>query len=351
MPLAGERRRLLLYLLAWGLVGVGLALLMRVWLEVAWAAALAFGLPLGLLAAPMSSSGWYLCRAMPLSRTSAPRLVTTALAAALVTAALWAAAGQLWASALAPVGFALGRTPPAALVSLLVGLGALGYLLSLTVQYLIQGVQDTAQAARRVLESQVAARDAELRALRAQVDPHFLFNALNSIAGLIGPSPAKARLMCQMLGDFLRDSLVLGRADRIPLGREVALAEQYLQIEQVRFGSRLVVRSELAPDVIDTPVPPLLLQPLVENAVGHGVSTCVDGGAIDVRASRAGRHVLVVVTNPRDIDGVRRGTGFGLDIVRRRLAAAFGDRASLAIEAAADAYRVTVSLPMESPEP
>ena len=346
-PILGERRRLLLYLLAWGLVGLGLALLLQTWLRIPWRAALLFGVPLGLMAAPMSMSAWYLCRAMPLSRTSATQLITTSATAALVTSAVWAAAGQVWGRLLAPVGFTLGVTPAVAVFSLLVGLGALGYLLSLTVHYLLQAFEDSAEASRRVLQSQVTAREAELRALRAQIDPHFLFNALNSIAGLIAADPARARLMCQMLGDFLRDSLVLGRADRIPLGREVALAEQYLRIEQVRFGPRLTVRFEVSPDAADAPVPPLLLQPLVENAVGHGISTLVAGGTVDVRASRAGGAVLVVVANPRDLDGARRGTGFGLDIVRRRLAAAFGDAGALAVEATAESYRVMVTVPAE----
>jgi hypothetical protein len=350
-PILDERRRLVLYLLAWLLVGLGLALLLRIWLAIPWQAALLYGLPLAIVAAPMSLSAWYLCRAMPLARTPPLRIILTAAVVALVTASIWAAAGHSWGRMLAPVGFSLGATPTAALVSMLVGLGSLGYLLSLTVHYLLLGYEASAEASRRILQSQIAARDAELRALRAQVDPHFLFNALNSVAGLIAPDPARARLMCQMLGDFLRDSLSLGRAARIPLGREVALAEQYLQIEQVRFGPRLVVRSRLGPEATDVPVPPLLLQPLVENAVRHGISTVVEGGTIEIAASRAESVAVITVSNPRDLDGVRRGSGFGLDIVRRRLAAAFGDRSALAIEAAADAYRVTLTLPIEEAKP
>jgi len=350
-PILGERRRLLLYLLAWGFAGLGLALIVWVWLGIDWTVAVLYSLPLALAAAPMSLSAWYLCRSMPLVRTSAARLIPSAAVAAGVTASIWAAAGRLWGRALEPAGFTLGSTPPAAVVSLLVGFGALGYLLSLTVHYLVQSYEEAAEAGRRVLQSQIAAREAELRALRAQIDPHFLFNVLNSVAGLIAPDPAKARLMCQMLADFLRDSLVLGRTERIALGREVALAEQYLRIEQVRFGPRLVARLEVAPDVADTPVPPLLLQPLVENAVRHGVSTLVEGGRVDVRASRAGGVAVIVVSNPRDLDGAKRGTGFGLDIVRRRLASAFGNDAALAVEAASDTYRVTLTLPVGEARP
>ncbi len=96
-------------------------------------------------------------------------------------------------------------------------------------------------------------------------------------------------------------------------------------------------------------VPPLILQPLVENAVRHGIATRLDGGSIEIAARRAGDHAVIVVSNPRDADAARKGTGLGLDIVRKRLAAAFGDRASLSIDAAPESYRVSLSLPVEEP--
>jgi LytS/YehU family sensor histidine kinase len=96
-------------------------------------------------------------------------------------------------------------------------------------------------------------------------------------------------------------------------------------------------------------VPPLILQPLVENAVRHGIATRLDGGAIEIAVRRAGDRAIIVVSNPRDPDASRKGTGLGLDIVRRRLAAAFGDAAALSIEAAPESYKVSVSLPVEEP--
>ena len=347
-PILADRRRLQLHLVAWGLVGALLGLLVRTIIGTPWFDTLLFALPLGLIAAPISLSAWYLVRATPASRTAAWRIAITAVGAATVTSALWAALGHGWWRLLERAGFDLAGREMRSLDALLVGLGGLAYLLSVTVHYMLQASGETAAAARRALEAQIAHREAELRALRAQIDPHFLFNSLNSIAGLIGVAPDKARTMCQLLADFLRDSLTLGKGGPIPLSREIALAEQYLRIEEVRFGSRLQVKSRIDAACADVPVPALILQPLVENAVRHGIATLLDGGTIEIEATLAGPRAFVVVRNPRDADVVRRGTGFGLDIVRRRLITTFGEHAALAIEAEPERYRVSVTIPVEA---
>jgi sensor histidine kinase YesM len=344
-PVLGDRRRLQLHLVAWGLVGTLLALLARNVFGLSWTQALAFGLPLGLLAAPLSLSALFLARAMPLTRTAAWRVGVSAGAAALIAASVWASVGRWWWRWLARFGVSVDAAATSSFVSLLVGVGALAYLLSLTVHYALQALEESAALAQRELKSQIAAREAELRALRAQVDPHFLFNSLNAVSGLIGPDPVRAREMVQRLADFLRSSLTLGSVPRIVLAREMALVASYLEIEQVRFGDRLRVRVDVDADLHAVAVPPLLLQPLVENAVRHGIATCLNGGTIKVEARRRGDLVWLTVTNPRDPDGGRRGTGFGLDIVRRRLSGAFGTRAALAVEPSPDAYRVSVTWP------
>lgn len=346
-PILADRQRLGLHVIAWTLVGAMLALFVRMVLGTSWPDAIVYGLPMGLVASPISLSSWYVCRAMPLARSGALAVGVAALAAGLATAVVWAAIGRGWWLLMERMGFALAPERIAALVALLVGLGALAYLIAITVHYLVQAGEDSTDAARRALESQVAHRDAELRALRAQVDPHFLFNSLNSVVALIGPSPDKARQMCQLLADFLRDSLTLGSVARIPLQREVALAEQYLRIEHVRFGLRLQVRAAVAVDAGIVLVPPLILQPLVENAVRHGIATCLDGGTIEIDASRIGDRVVVVVTNPRDDEGARRGSGFGQQIVRRRLSATFGARAALSVDRSPEAYRASLTLPID----
>jgi hypothetical protein len=349
-PILGDQLRLRLHLLAWSLAGVGVAWIATVLFGAPWTAALVFGVPMGLIAAPVSLSAWYLCRAMPLSGTSALRIGMSAAGAAAVTASLWAALGRVWWQSLARTGLELPTDRMFEVFTLLLGLGGLGYLLAVTVHYVLQVSEESAALERRALEAQVAHREAELRALRAQVDPHFLFNSLNSIVGLMAVDRDQARVMCLRLAEFLRDSLTLGSEARIPLGREVALAEQYLSVERVRFGDRLSVSAAISPEAAGIAVPPLIIQPLVENAVRHGVATLLEGGDVRVEATVVGPRALIVVSNPYDPDVSRRGTGFGLDIVRRRLAGSFGERAALTAEAQEGRYRVSITVPVVDEE-
>ena len=344
-PVLANQRWLGLHLTAWSLFGLGVGALARGVIGADWPAALAFGPVMGLVAGPLWLSAWYVARATPAVSTAPLRVALTGLFAAVVTAGLWSALGQAWWRAIGRLGLAIGEPDPPGLFPLLFGLGALGYLLAVTIYSVMQAVETSARLSRRALELDVAQRDAELRALRAQLDPHFLFNSFNSVAGLIPADPARAREMCQRLADFFRDSLRLGATGSIALSREVALAEQYLRIEQVRFGERLRLRLSVAADTADVPVPALLLQPLVENAVRHGISTRLDPGEIAIETRRAGARIVIVVTNPRDEDPGRPGTGLGLGIVRRRLEARYGDTAALTVEREVLSFRASIVVP------
>jgi hypothetical protein len=345
-PVLAHRKWLWLHLSAWLLFGLGVGALTWGVLGASWIAALAFGPVMGLLAGPLWLSAWYVARAHPAAATVPWRTALTGVFAATVTAGLWAALGQVWWRTLGgPAGLAVGAPDASGLFTLLFGLGALGYLLAVTVYSVMHAIEESTRLARRALELEVAQREAELRALRAQLDPHFLFNSLNSIAGLIPSDPRRAREMCQRLADFFRDSLRLGATGSISLDREVALAEQYLRIEQVRFGDRLALRTSVADDTAATPVPPLLLQPLVENAVRHGVAATLDRVEVAIETRRAGSRVVIVITNPRDEDAAWRGTGLGLAIVRRRLEAVYGQAGALTVEREAASFRASVVVP------
>ena len=229
---------------------------------------------------------------------------------------------------------------------LLLGLGVALFLLTASLHYLLLAFGASQAAERRALEFEIASREAELRALRAQIHPHFLFNSLNSINALIASQPEEARRLCVRMADFLRRSLTVGSREAIPLAEELDLAEQLLSIERVRFGERLshtVVADEAARACA---VPPLLLQPLVENAVTHGIAQTIEGGEIRIEAERRGPELRITISNPRDTDAPgRKGTGIGLQNVRRRLLALHKDDADVRVLPGDTSFRVELRLP------
>jgi signal transduction histidine kinase len=346
-PILAARGRLNLYLLAWNPIALLLALFLGIGAGLPWLQSVALAGPLALVYAFVCLSGWYISRQMPRSPADLARLLGAHSAAACLSSLLWLGLGRGIAHALESASglFAgleagmVGQWP------LLFVVGVLIYLLASAVQYTILATDASRLAERRALEMQVHAREAELRALRAQIDPHFLFNSLHSISALTGSDPQGARRMALLLGDFLRDSLRVGRRERIPLSEELRLLQQFLDIEHVRFGDRLRVRWAVADGAASCELPPLLLQPLVENAVTHGIAHLLDGGEITIRAEKRGTRLYLGVANPCDPDRPkRRGAGVGLDNVRRRLETAFG--ADAAARSAEEEGAFTVELVM-----
>ena len=348
-PLFARPVRLLLVVATAALFGVPLAWVLRVLTSRPWGAALAFAVPMQVLFAFVAMSAWWVCRRHPMQGPAPGKAVVAQLVAAVQASAIWSAMGAPWATLVVDklVYNGLSRTAIFRDLGLLFAAGIPLYLLSAIAHYLYLAFEASRAAERRILETQVTAREAELRALRAQLNPHFLFNSLNSINALVGSDPEGARRMCEGLGDFLRRTLALGARDSVTLGEELTLVERYLDIEQSRFGDRLRVERTVDPDAVVCQVPPLLLQPLVENAIKHGIQDCLEGGTISIEARRDGALLRVVVENPVDVDAPsRRGEGVGLENVRRRLEA-FGARdARLSAARTGERFRVTLTLPV-----
>jgi two-component system, LytTR family, sensor histidine kinase AlgZ len=346
-PILARARRLAIYLFVWGIVGSLLSVLLSNQAQLGSGTSLLIGLPLAIAFAFVCLSAWYVSRYTPLGTAGPVRLLGSALGASLLSSGAWVALGRGWSGIVerataTPVPFeAIG--PP------LFVFGQVAYLMSLAVSYIAAAAEQTRIAERRALEVQVLSREAELRSLRAQIDPHFLFNSLHSISALTTANPAGARRMCLLLADFLRESLALGAEERIPLARELALARKYLEVERVRFGDRLRVEitSTGGQDVI---VPSLILQPVVENAVTHGIAHVLEGGAVSITTSCSPVRVTMVVENPSDADRPKRaGGGVGLPNVRARLRALYGSEASVQASELNNRWRVEITLPAERP--
>ena len=203
----------------------------------------------------------------------------------------------------------------------------------------------------RLAESERAAVEARLKLLQAQVEPHFLFNTLANLQALIALDPKRAQVMLGHLDGYLRATLATTRNDRGTLADEFALLRGYLEILAIRMGPRLAHELDLPQDLARASVPPMLLQPLVENAIKHGLEPKVDGGTIRVSARAEGRTLVLVVEDTGLGFGsvATAGSGIGLSNVRERLAALYGTAGLLETgENPGGGARVTLRLPLQT---
>lgn len=351
-PLLTPIRRFGLYLLAWLPLALILIYLMAVPGRLGWLDATVLIVPLCLIYQFVCLSAWYSCKAVPIQNSTAQRLWLTHVIAAAILSFLWVLLAKLLAYGLSQMPSFQGLNSRfASQVPVIFGAGFLLYLLSVASHYVVLAIEDSNNAEIRVQETSILARDAELRALKAQVNPHFLFNSLNSISALTSVDPAKAREMCILLAEFLRMTLGLGEKSSVPLSEELSLLHRYLAIEKVRFGARLQMQEDIPEDSKSIQLPPLLLQPLVENAVTHGIANLPEGGMVRLSGQSRDGHVLLAIENTFDPDSapIRRG-GLGLKNVRNRLEARYGKDASMRVSSENGNFRVELSFPANTGE-
>ena len=227
----------------------------------------------------------------------------------------------------------------------------IAYALILVVTYLIDSRDKIARQGSETARLNEELSKAQLAALRRQMEPHFMFNALNSIAGLVRDQRnVEAVSMIVGLSEFLRRATERSHRPQVTLAEEVEYLRRYLDIQQIRFGERLKVHVEIPPELMNAKVPELMLQPLVENAIKHGIATRVAGGNIRVNAEhRDGRLELSVYNDgPAFSDDWQRGAGVGLANLRTRLQILHGDAADLEMKrAGAAGVEVIVTLPVK----
>ena len=209
-----------------------------------------------------------------------------------------------------------------------------------TIALLVGGIMMTMRQLRARLIS------TELEALQARINPHFLFNTLNSIAALIREDPARAEAMTLQLSALFRYTLQAPRAGLVTLGEELVIVQGYLAIEQERLGARLTSEVSVDAALLGLRIPALTVQPLVENAIKHGIATGVAGGSVRVRGWREGDLVHITIVNTRTGSSESTGTGEGLESVRRRLRATFGARSGVTLTTAPGATEARVTFPV-----
>jgi two-component system, LytTR family, sensor kinase len=207
--------------------------------------------------------------------------------------------------------------------------------------------QEQRENTQRKEDTERLAKDAELNKLRQQLQPHFLFNSLNSISALTGTQPEKARHMIQQLADFLRGTLKKEELQWINLDEELQYVQLYLDIEKVRFGHRLQTEIIYDAEILQMKIPALILQTLVENAIKFGLYDTLDAVTIFIEAKRLNDHLHIAVKNPFDAGTAlpTTGTGFGLSSTKRRLFLLFGRQDLLHIKKENNQFITEIIIP------
>ena len=344
-PLLARRSHLAAYLLLWLLMGALLSALLTTQGGLAWTLALLTGVPSAIAYSFICLSAWYVARAMPLARTGSARVIVSALAAAALSSAMWLVFARGWTALVVSRWAAQSGPTFAAIQSMLFGIGVLLYLLSLAVSYVLVVYETSQDAQRRGLQGQVLAREAELRSLRAQIDPHFLFNSLNSISALTtADPPGRGACACCSASSCVRR---WRSAARIASRCRASWPCWIAFLPSSACASAIGCARNCAPAMPGAAsCRRCCCSRIVENAVTHGIAHLIEGGTIRVSADRNGPWLRIVVENPCDPDRPRRrGAGVGLANVRARLRAMHGADAGLTAGEAHEVWRVELTLP------
>jgi hypothetical protein len=337
-PILRDWRRFLIWMAAWIPLGGILSVVAHVSGRLRISESLAVIAPTTLVMSFVCLSPLYMCRSLPLRSASKGKIALNHVGAAIVLAGGVMLVGRFAASLLTPTFPGIGErfaaaSPMLALMILMI------YEMSVALHYAALELETSRRA-------EILAREAQLKALKAQVNPHFLFNSLNSISALTTIDPGEARQMCIRLADFLRTSLRLGERSHIPFSEELALTRMYLDVEQVRFGGKLRLIQNIDPACGLCDVPALIIQPLVENAVKHGIAMMAEGGEIVLTGERRRDELHFTITNPFDPEAPSTGrNGLGLRNIRERLESRYGDSARLDIRVEDCTYRVDLTIP------
>ena len=344
-PITGNRRSVLIYSMVWlvisSLQGFMYWYFLRFPLPVvivdALFSCLLFGF-LGLLA-------WYPTRYIPFQRQSPVFSILAHVVAGLLVLSIWVfltmgVLEALFSNQSDYIGF-LNRSMVWRAI-----LGGLIYLVLVLIYYLVSNNQKLQERAQQEERLKNLVRDTELNMLKSQINPHFLFNSLNSIASLTMSNPDEARDMIIRLSDFLRYSLKHRENEFVPLLEELGRMKDYLAIEKIRFGKKLQYVFNINGECEEFPVPTMIFQPLFENAIRHSVYESVDPVTIRFDCSPDDGYMKAVVSNDYDPEiPIKKGTGVGLQNVQQRIALSYQDKGSVRWKGVEGVFEVTILFP------
>lgn len=348
-PVLSDFRRFLWYTAVWLLTGVFMAMLLVLAELAGWTSALLFAVPVTLTFGFLAASAYFVGRSLPLSRR--PFFLAIALfgSASLIAGLLWLGICTVWQQMLLVIVDVPGALQMSShLSTVLLATGFSLYLLSLLAYDVLTAFENVHLAERREAALRLQAREAELQLLRSQIDPHFLFNSLNSISALTTIDPSGARDMTLALADFFRQTLALSEKKKISLAQEIQLCEHFLAIEKIRFGKKLQVDMQLASDSLSALIPPMILQPLLENAIKHGIRNMSNAGLVTLKIVLQDQWIYISIQNPIDAESPENErNGVGLQNLRQRLATVYDGKARVTWIKSTHDFLIEITLPLE----
>lgn len=345
-PLLENRTRLLVWWLAWLILAAGQSLLIHFGYGSRAEVAIADGLVSMILFGLLGLAVWFPVRFMLKDENQLYTTIINVLLTGTLTVAVWLLGTRFIVRAMVAEKVDYIIFWHSVLVFRATA-GVLIFFMMILVYYLFLSATRLAEKAARQAQLETQVREGELKMLRSQINPHFLFNSLNSVSSLTVTDPLRAREMIIKLSDFMRYSLSSRSEQPVTLGNEMESLRLYLQIEKVRFGERLKIEEDISPECLPALMPGMLLQPLYENAVKHGVYESTEEVTIKTTARKENETVVISVTNNVDTDSVvtRKGAGIGLKNVSSRLELFFGDSADLNVSRGEDNFTVMVRFP------
>ncbi|MGH7470083.1 MAG: sensor histidine kinase [Longimicrobiales bacterium] len=293
---------------------------------------------------------WQLSGRVSFPGRSRIRFALIHLSASMVYGAFWLGVMQGWLVLVATREIAAMVMRQAGLWQFSTGIYVYGLIAG--VSYLLRTQRQLRERETATARAEAAAAHAQLHSLRSHLQPHFLFNALHAVGSLVRTDPAAADRAIEQLGGLLRHALDHSHRESVPLGKEWEFVLSYLALEQLRLGERLRLDCDLEPAALDVLVPPFLLQPLIENAVRHGIAHRPEGGTIRVSAQRRNGTLALQISDDGAATADPRltaGTGFGLEGVRQQIDALYGGRGVLNVQRlASGGFAVTLNLPLDA---
>jgi len=348
-PILSQLRTLLWYVFTWIILGVVLAWILVEIHSASWTSALLFALPAVQLYGFILTSAYYVCRSLPFQQRTALRILMVFGSASLLSSLAWVVLCVLWNSIIGEMDIYTGRVLIDRQFSILFFIGAvLLYLVSLLAHDVFIAFENIRSAERQQVASQLLARDAELQMLRSQINPHFLFNSLNSISALTSINAAAARDMAIELGSFYRKTLAISARQHIAFGEEVELCKHFLAIEKIRFGEKLQVDWVIDPATLTAQVPAMFMQPLIENAIKHGICNLSDGGVVQIKGAIENTRLHIAVSNPVDPESPGAiGTATGLKNFKARIHSLYQEKARISWYKAHNNFYLDMIIPFE----